>query len=538
MNGWRGLALGLVSCTLWGCDRPSSAPPTDPRPNILWIVWDTVRADRIGVYGCDKPTTPRLDVWAKDARVFADVVSAGSTTVPSHASMFTGLLPNQHRADNEHPQLDMRFETVAEILQEAGYATYLFSANPFISESQQFAQGFDAAEHPWSPKYEARAQRITREKIDPEDETGELAAKVRSPNARLNEWNIKTAGALAQDGVLTYLANKPPDKPFFVFVNYMEAHRPLIPLRRYREMMMTPAQVARSYKIDRTWVSTWAYTFGLKEFSPEDIEITRLTYDAAVRELDDLFANLLDGLRAAGRLDNTIVIFTADHGEHLGEHHMLDHQFSLYEELLRVPLIIHYPPKMAPGREDRPVSTIDLFPTILQWADVPASRIPRNAGVSLMSPLDRRNRIAAYPAPAMDAIQRVRQAIPSFDPTPWMRSLLAVYDVPHKLIASTDEGHELYDLAKDPHETTNLLPQETARAGEITKILRDLLERHASDGQREATRPMDDTTRGQLGTLGYVGSSSSEDDEEPESQGAVAESQPTSRPASQPADPE
>jgi len=541
-NAGRVAALA-AAIAVAGCERGAVAPPASPapsRPNIVWVVWDTVRVDRLSVYGCERPTTPRLAEWAAGARVFTDVVSPGSTTVPSHASMFTGLLPSQHRADNEHPQLDQRFETVAEILSEAGYATYLFSANPFISHAQQFAQGFSVAEHPWSPRYVAEAERITREKIDPADETGELAAKVRAGGGRLNDWNIKTAGRLAQDGVLSFLEQQPKDKPFFVFVNYMEAHRPLIPPRRYRELMMTPEQVARSYKVDRSWVSTWAYTFGLKEFSAEDIEVTRRTYDAAIRELDDLFADLLDGLRAAGRLENTIVILTSDHGEHLGEHHLLDHQFSLYEELLRVPLIIHYPGVVAPGREARPVSTIDLFPTLLGWAHVPAERIPRNAGVGLMTPLDTRSRIAEYPAPASDAISRVRQAIPSFDPTPWMRSLRAVYDQPHKLIAASDERHELYDLAADPAESNNLLPAEMARAAALGEVLRDLLARHAADGEREATRPMDEATERELRTFGYVGSAS--EDEGEEDPAAAEESQPTtapaSHPASQPADPD
>ncbi|MFP6578376.1 MAG: sulfatase-like hydrolase/transferase, partial [Myxococcota bacterium] len=140
-------AFAAFGCGTGDCGPPSSG---DARaPNILWVVWDTVRADRMSLYGHSVETTPELDRWARGARVYRDVVSAASTTEPAHASMFTGLYPSQHGTDADHRWLSEDFDTLAERLSSAGYRTYLWSANPSISADENFHQGFDRVEHPW-----------------------------------------------------------------------------------------------------------------------------------------------------------------------------------------------------------------------------------------------------------------------------------------------------------------------------------------------------------------------------------------------------
>jgi arylsulfatase A-like enzyme len=217
------LVLGLAAC----------AEPRRP-PNVLWIVWDTVRADHLGVYGYEKSTTPNLDRWAAGARVFDDCLSTAGYTVPSHASMFTGLLPSEHCADNDYPRLDDKYTTIAELVRSRGYRTYLYSANPHISSAGNFAQGFDRAEHPWSPQFRETATRIVRDKLEDDDRSSELGRAFRREGrgeGRLTAWNIKAAGELAAEAALSWLDSSASDNPFFVFVNYMEAHRPLVPRR-------------------------------------------------------------------------------------------------------------------------------------------------------------------------------------------------------------------------------------------------------------------------------------------------------------------
>lgn len=470
----RTACVALQSCLLlaaFGCDKPGIAPATQSAPapkaaadapNILLIVWDTVRSDYVSAYGHEMPTTPKLDAWAKGARVFEDCISPGSTTLPTHASIFTGLLPTEHGVSHARERLDDSFDTLAEHLQRGGYRTYLFSANNFISDDFGFTQGFEKSEHPWSERFAARAFEIVKAKVAA-DRSSELTDRMaRGPEFAIRvRQNIKAAGELAVEGVCDWLKEGDAKKPYFVFVNWMEAHRQLIPARKYRERFMTPAQVEQSYKIDRRWSTTWEYTAGLREFSGDEIALTRATYEAAIAELDDLFSSMLDGLRAAGRLDNTVVIVTSDHGEHLGEHHMLDHQFSVYEELLRVPLIIHDPRGFPAGREGRPVMTQDLFATLLGRAGLPVPRTARHS-IDLRTPQAARPRLSEYPAAMLDPLKDLLKAHPDFDLKPWARSLRVWRNGDFKLIRSSDGRHELYNLKLDPHEQKNLAQADSA----------------------------------------------------------------------------
>ena len=340
------VGLGVSACERSGSDSQSPGVVEGP-PNILWVVWDTVRADHLSLSGYHKATTPHLDRWAREARVFDNCTSSASSTVPSHGSMFTGLLPSEHGANADHRFLDDKFLTIAELLLERGYETFLYSANPHISVSENFHQGFLVEEHPWDPQYHAQALSIMQAKVLPHDVSSRLPAKIRAN--RLSNWDIKASGELAQQAIENWFDRRNPRRPYFAFLNYMEAHRPFVPPERFRRRMMTPEAVLRSYQVDRSWAPMWSYTFGLTEYSPQELAIMAATYDATLAELDELFANLLVSLEAKGLLNNTVIILTSDHGEHLGEHHMLDHQYSIYDPLIRVPLVIKYAPRFAPG---------------------------------------------------------------------------------------------------------------------------------------------------------------------------------------------
>ena len=357
-------ALTAAFVQLLGCgdSSPSSrdAPP-HRTPNRTFCSSFGMRseADYLSLHGYDKPTTPFLDEWAAAARVFDNCVSIASTTVPTHVSMFTGLTPQEHGAHNLSPRVADGLHTLAEILGESGYVTYLFSENPKITARNNITQGFDLVEHPWSQPYQEEALRIALEKVPLYDRSTDLAQSLRQSN--VGKFNVKSAGELARRGSLNWLKSRESDKPYFIFINYLAAHYPLIPSREFREEIMTPAQVDASYRVDRTAWPFWLYVFRLHEYSQADLELTRLTYAAAVRELDSLLEDLLTTLQNEGYLENTVVVLVSDHGEHLGEHHLLDHQFSVYEPLARVPLVLHYPARIERGRDDRHVSNLDLF---------------------------------------------------------------------------------------------------------------------------------------------------------------------------------
>jgi arylsulfatase A-like enzyme len=234
--------------------------------------------------------------------------------------------------------------------------------------------------------------------------------------------------------------------------------------------MMTPADVERSYRIDRSWLSTWEFTFGLRDYTRSELRLTAETYDAALRELDDLFGDLLAALDDAGYLDDTIVVLTSDHGELLGEHHMLDHQYSLHEPVLRVPLVVLAPGRVAPGREAAPVTTLDLFPTLLGLLGVDDGE-PTGAARDLLAPHSDRIRLAEDPASSTVGISHVLAAHPGWDPTPFRREQRALYQGPFKYLWGSDGRHALYDVLADPGENSDRSQAAPQRAAKLRAAL-------------------------------------------------------------------
>lgn len=492
--------VALIVLTAWvvaSCAGPT--PPQRP-PNVLWILWDTVRADRLSLYGHGSPTTPFLDDWTRQARVFDDCVSPGTITSTSHASLFTGLLPSEHGSDNRRTRLHPRLRTLPEILEEQGYRTFLWSANPHIGAEADFDQGFDRVLHPWSEGYRQRAREIVESKVQSHDHSSELPAKLATPNVA--DRVLSASGRLAQETLLEWLAES-DGAPYFAFLNYMEAHRPLIPPERFRRRLMPTEDVARSYQIDRGWNAVWSYTFGLTSFADDELRVMRGTYDAAVAELDELFRDLITALEAEGHLDDTVVVLTSDHGEHLGEHHLLDHQYSVYDPLLRVPLVLHAPGRVPAGRESRPVMSFDLFPTLLELCGIEPPE--GSQARSLLRPQENRPRLAEYTAPFPAALRTTRERHPDWPSARWEAQLRALTHGDYKLIARDGEASELYRLDVDPGETRDLAGDEPERRAR----LEGLLARHlaALSPRRPGAEPpaaFSEEHRERLRALGYL----------------------------------
>ena len=453
------LCAALLAIALVACGAPES-PPT--RPNLLFVVWDTVRADRTSLPGGQRDTTPELARFARGARVFTNAIAAASTTTPSHASMFTGLLPTQHGTHADAPRLADEHTTLAERARGAGYRTWLWSSNPHVGRAENLAQGFEEVEHPWRAPWRARAEPLVRAKAEPD---------TRAPRRRPDAWALKAAGDLAPEALARWLDGRERRAPFFAFVNLMEGHRPFIPPRALRERHLPKGWVERSYTADRDWRARWRHTFRLQEADPQDLAIVDATYDVALRELDAIFARLLAVLRERGELDRTVVVVTSDHGEHLGEHHRVDHQYSLYEELLRVPLVIRAPGRAEAGEDDTPVSGIDLFPTLLAALGLDVPELGSGARDLLAPAEPERVRIAEYPAVFTRPFDWMIAERPGFDPSPWNRTLRAIYRGRHKLIRASDGAVELYDLVSDPGEQHDLATREAALRRELVARL-------------------------------------------------------------------
>ena len=406
------------------------APCRSTRPNVLLVVLDTVRADHLSCYGYSRKTTPNLDAFAATGRRYVNVLSPGGCTLPSHASLFTGLPVTAHGADFTHQFLDGRGATIAQELRDAGYQTAAWSCNPYYAGPRcGLDRGFETFGRP------SDAVQMHRE---------------------LREW---------------FLHAYQPEKPFFIFLNYIEAHAPYCPPAEHMLQWATKETRAKwEAKPSESWPRLVDHMVsGLDLFSPEEILEAQDLYDEEIAYLDTKLGQLFDFFSRNGLGEKTLMVVTADHGEHLNEHHMMEHNFSLYEPIVRVPLIVRFGDRFPIGEDGRLVQSHDVFPTILEVAEVEWKRQPAHNCESLVGGegAGARLAVAEYLVPYLEHIDRVAKSYPRIDCSRFLRSLRAVQVDNMKLILPSAGEPELYNLAKDPLELRNL-------AGERSDVVRDL----------------------------------------------------------------
>ncbi|RLG16811.1 hypothetical protein DRN62_02930, partial [Nanoarchaeota archaeon] len=336
-------------------------------PNVILITLDTLRADHLSLYGYPLNTTPNLDRIAEDAVVFEDAIATSSWTLPSHASIFTGRYPYHHGATARHQLLRHEEKLLAEILREKGYVTAGFVGGPFCKAKYGIAQGFmfyddrlDFFEywHTFDKLYIGRIFHVAFPDIDKFIFRSDGERSSEEINRRVFKWLEK---------------NK--DQTFFMFINYFDTHMPYNLGKEFKERFTNDT---RSYK-------DVVKIFALKrneEVSEEDVDFIASLYDTEIFHLDHHLEELFDELDELGIKNDTIIIITSDHGEEFHDHGGFGHGWTLYQEVVHVPLIIYYPKEFSPKRIEERVSLTDLFPTIL---DVLGMDTPENIdGVSLL----------------------------------------------------------------------------------------------------------------------------------------------------------
>lgn len=342
--------LVLPRLTEW---RALHALPDAPdrAPNVLLLVLDTVRSFSMSVYGYDLPTTPELDRLARTSVRFDRAFVTAPWTLPSHATMFTGRYAEEVNTGPQNP-LGPEFPTLAEALAGAGYATGGFVANTaFATWEHGLARGFlRYRDYPATPLTLIASTALGRTVLD------------RGIVRRLTNWYDRPdrkPAPVVQGEFLEWL-DEIGDRPFFAFINYFDAHHPLLPPAPY-DSMFGPPPPARFH----------AHPLRMYRLKPGELELTEHSYDGAIAYVDAQVKQLLDALERRGVLDETMVIITSDHGEHWGDHGRVSHGNSLYRELLQVPLLIRYPPAFAGGTTVRQsVSLRDLPATVLDVTGV------------------------------------------------------------------------------------------------------------------------------------------------------------------------
>ncbi len=408
---------------------PAAKPET---PNVLVIIIDALRADHLSSYGYSRNTSPNIDRIAQEGSLFENAIAPSSWTQPSHASLLTGRYTYEHQA--ELAPLDDRFQTIGEALQEQGYRTGAVSANLFFfTRRQGFGRGFAHFEDHFQTIPDMASNTLYGYIID-----YYFLRKILN----YEEPIYRKLADDVTDSALRWI-QKDTQKPYFLFINYFDAHDPYTPPNPYRTQfssMDNPGGEINSY-IER-------YS---PELTSEQLQGEIDAYDGSVLFIDDQIEILLNGLRESGQLDNTIVMITSDHGESFGEHGLLQHSNSLYIEQIRVPLIIWWPGKIpANNRVNLPVSISALPATILSLVNGDSGTFPGPA-------LDTLAQGQAAPGDFPDPISELEQFTGAADQNPSTHGeLKSVISSDLQYIIHETFGEELYDWRRDPQEMVNL----------------------------------------------------------------------------------
>jgi arylsulfatase A-like enzyme len=424
------------------------------KPNIILISIDTLRADHLGCYGYRRNTTPNIDAFAENGILFENAIAQAPYTVSSHMSMLTSLYPSFHKVNLiEMSRLHPAKQTLAEILYNNGYRTWAITGGGQVSSNYGFYDGFESFTE-YSPPHK-----------DMELKVGET---------------------------LDYLKRE-KDSQFFIFFHSYKPHAPYTPRIPYNEMFDSGYEG----KITGSLTDIEDINSGKIQVDQADLDHVVALYDGEIREVDDQLGILFDYLKKEQLMENTLIVFTSDHGEEFNEHGLFGvHSHTLYDELLHVPLICRVPqvPSARTVIKEQ-VQSIDIFPTILQIADIQYKDIPIQ-GTSFL-PLIKNPNLKRNPNIAFS------ERTPSDG-----RFLRALRDSSQKYIFEEElkKGeikHYYFNLINDPGEQFNLtLPQRKLR--QMFNQVHFLIEEGKKIDEIMKTKKIDKETLETLKALGYI----------------------------------
>ncbi len=302
----------------------------EDRPRLVVLVSiDTLRADHLGLYGYERPTSPSLDGLALESAVFEDATSSSPWTLPAHATLLTGLYPSRHGLTSHARYLSSDLETLAQLFSQAGYRTAAVVNSHNLGPEFGLDRGFQQYSY-------------VEESVEQREPSSEITDQGL-------EW-IEGAGK----------------SPLFLFLHYYDVHSDYASLPRYESEFLRPYEGIA----DGSTAQLAAYREGQVSLSPADAPNLIDRYDAGIRQMDAEIGRILDFLRERGFWEDTLFVVTSDHGEEFFEHGGVLHGQTQYQEVLRVPLVVKGPGIPHGRRVPTPVSLVDIAPTLLERAGI------------------------------------------------------------------------------------------------------------------------------------------------------------------------
>lgn len=506
------------------------------RLDIVLLVLDTQRADRLSCYGHPQEISPSLDALAARATLFTRAFSAAQWTMPSHASLFTGLYPHDHGLVQSRGVLPETLPTLAERLAAGGYATAAFCNNPLVGVvNNGLRRGFQSflnyAGLLTSRPSQAGPRRgpIARYRQFFKRSLAALLGRIQDSFARsdvLLALSFTPLMVLLWQTALSFKGNTgrsltdaarllverrglAPDQPAFVFINLMGTHAPYHPRPEYLarfgpHIQRDPAarRYLRRFNTDiYGWLAPLAAPLG-----PGDKATLDGVYNAEVAGQDEQVGRFLERLRAAGRLERTLLIVCADHGDHLGEKQLVGHSFGAYNEVARVPLIVYHPTGDLPSGalREEPVSLRRVFHTILDAAGL-ASAEERRLNLAATGDPDG-GMVVVEALPPSNVIDLVRRHHPDLlRRYGYDQPCQALISGDEKLIRFGERHRALYNHRHDLEEHTDLYAILPERADMLEETLDDFVRRRQQPAPAPERPPADDPlVRKRLRDLGYL----------------------------------
>lgn len=443
---------------LWGNPVLNGGDGHNRRANLVLISVDCLRPDHLGTYGYERETTPRIDAFAEEAMVFETAVSTSSWTLPTHLSMLTGLPPSLHGGTRRTRKPARSVPYLPDLLARAGYQVDGVVTGAFLFPKFGFERGF----HTYRTFDDSRAAVTVDAAID--------------------------------------LLRRSEGRAQFLFVHLFDPHFPYRPPAEFVEHFnRTPPDISRvNLQVEKGEVPE----------TPETKDVVIGLYDAEIAYLDQEFGRFMDALKTRGLYERSLILLTADHGEALYEHEAWRHTYTLYDEIIRVPLIVKWPGRSPRGRVKVQVSQVDIFPTLLEEAGLEP---PHSSGVNLRRYLDRSEKTPLSPLATSEVIIPVENS-------PVMTMKVSFRTEDFKYIATLEGPNwsepdtleiideELYRLAADPHEQSNVAQSFSRETERFRKRLRAYLQEatRIGAGRKGETIELDEELRERLRVLGYI----------------------------------
>jgi arylsulfatase A-like enzyme len=455
-------ATGAVGAKLWGARQALSVlpPPLAGAPNVLLIVMDTVRAQNMSVYGYGRSTTPELERLSQRGIVFDRAYSTAPWTLPAHASMVTGKYHHELSVGWSEP-LDAADPTLAEVLATQGFGTGGFVANVlYCGEQSGLPRGFS--------RYDDYPLTSVGEILRGSTLGGTLLALPMPQAIRNARFELMTKRASKVNADFLGWLDDAGDRPFFAFVNYMDAHEPYLP----------PDPFALKFAEKRP---ESAYVDDDARYTHEQLVELMAAYDGGIAYVDHEIGRLLAELERRGKLSNTIIVVTSDHGEEFGEHGYVSHSNSLHVQGIHIPLIVALPSGEAGGSHiAEPVTLRDLPATILGLVGgTTANALP---GESLARHWRGDSRPSS--SPILSEVNRTPNI------APWLPvakgDLKSIVSDDYHLIRNADGEELLFDLARDPYEEHDRI--DAPELGDVFRALQAALNGAVATGRETAER--------------------------------------------------